>query len=334
VLSEMPEAWETCLRRWSGLNEAHRITVEDMTVPDANEEYLLYQTLVGAWPLEPGPTEEFQDFLKRIQAYMLKALHEAKVHTSWINPNPDYDNAVVEFVRRILEEDTNRAFLDDFRAFQAHISHFGLFNSLSQTVLKLAAPGVPDTYQGTELWDFSLVDPDNRRPVDYTMRRRMLEELRLAALAAGGDLRELARGLLAAKEDGRIKLFVTSRALHCRRDHPGLLSAGEYLPLAAAGAKARHLFAFARRARGCWAVIAVPRLVTQLAPDAAQPPLGESVWEDTRIDLSRVDPNIAWRNVFTGETLTSSHQDGKPSLTAAELFSHFPVALLLSESGC
>src|SRR5262249_3393739 len=149
------------------LNEPHRQVIDDEPAPDANEEYLLYQTLLGAWPLEPCSAEEYGQFVKRIGAYMEKALHEAKVHTSWINPNADYDKAVQDFLARILDENASRPFLDDFRAFRQRISRLGLFNSLAQTVLRLTAPGVPDTYQGTELWDFSLVDPDNRRPVDY-----------------------------------------------------------------------------------------------------------------------------------------------------------------------
>ena len=251
VLSELPEEWAACVERWSRLNERLR---EDGRGPDDPR----CQRGISALPdarrrLAAGARsarEEYAEFVKRIQAYMLKALHEAKVHTSWINPNAEYDDAIQEFVGRILDEGGNRQFLDDFRAFQRRISHYGLLNSLSQTLLKLASPGVPDTYQGTELWDFSLVDPDNRRPVDYERRRRMLRDLRSAAETPGGDLRELARDLVAAKEDGRIKLFVTYRTLQCRRDHPGLLSAGEYIPLAAEGSKAAHLFAFAR-GRGC-----------------------------------------------------------------------------------
>jgi (1->4)-alpha-D-glucan 1-alpha-D-glucosylmutase len=331
VLSEMPEEWQACLVRWSRLNEAHRLTVEDMTVPDGNEEYLLYQTLLGAWPLQPASAEESPAFVERIKAYMLKALHEAKVHTSWINPNLDYDNAVAEFVGRILDEGTNRAFLDDFRVFQARISHFGLFNSLAQTLLRIAAPGVPDTYQGTEVWDFSLVDPDNRRPVDYARLSRMYGELRAATLAAGEDVRELARSLVDTKEDGRIKLHVTDRALHCRREHPGLFSGGEYIPVPVVGAKAGHVFAFARRSADHCALVAVPRLLARLAPDMARPPFGEAVWEDTRLDLSvaGTGPGWRWRNVFTGEVLVAREEEGMPSLTAAEVFANFPVALFL-----
>jgi (1->4)-alpha-D-glucan 1-alpha-D-glucosylmutase len=344
----MAEGWWAAVDRWSRLNEPHRGTKsdDDQPIPDANEEYLLYQTLVGAWPLEParhrageapsGPhrrqgPEEHAEFVRRIQDYMLKALHEAKVHSSWINPNAEYDEAVVAFVGRILDEGGNRAFLDDFRAFQRRVAAYGLYNSLSQTLLKFASPGVPDTYQGTELWDFSLVDPDNRRPVDYERRGRMLRELRSAIESAGGDLRELARDLVASKEDGRIKLYVTHRSLACRRDHPGLFTAGDYIPLAAEGPKAAHLFAFARRAGEAAAVVAVPRLVTRLTPDPARPPLGAEVWPDTRLALTGLDPALRWRNLFTGEVLTPEVRDGQPSLAAADLFTHFPVALLLAE---
>ena len=247
VLSEIPDEWSASVQRWGRMNDPHRQQVEDRTAPDANEEYLLYQTLVGAWPLEPASPETHAEFVERIQAYMLKALHEAKVHSSWINPDPDYDKAVQEFVRLILDEEVNGPFLDDFRSFQRRVSHLGLFNSLSQTLLKLASPGVPDTYQGTELWDFSLVDPDNRRPVDYPKRAEMLRQLQSAVAASNGDMTELCRDLVTAKEDGRIKLYVHYKTLGLRRERPGLLSAGDYFPMACEGAHADHVFAFARR---------------------------------------------------------------------------------------
>jgi (1->4)-alpha-D-glucan 1-alpha-D-glucosylmutase len=333
VLSEMPEDWWAGVDRWSRLNEPHRKARgdDDQVIPDPNEEYLLYQTLVGAWPLEPCGPEEYAEFVRRIQDYMLKALHEAKVHTSWINPNAEYDEAIREYVGRILDEGSNAAFLDDFRDFRRRVSDYGLYNSMSQTLLKLASPGAPDTYQGTELWDFSLVDPDNRRPVDYDRRRRMLQDLRSAAGTAGGDLRALARDLVAAREDGRIKLYITHRSLSCRRDHPGLFTAGEYIPLAAEGSKAAHLFAFARRDGEAAAVVAVPRLVARLSPEPGRPPMGVEAWQDTRLPLTGLDPALRWRNVFTGELLTPEDRDGQPSLPAAGLFADFPVALLVAE---
>jgi (1->4)-alpha-D-glucan 1-alpha-D-glucosylmutase len=326
VLSEMPEDWRAALERWGRLNEPHRQQINDLTVPDANEEYLLYQTLVGAWPLGPVSAEEHADLVKRIQAYMEKAVHEAKVHTSWINPDADFDNAIQEFVRRFLDENTSGPFLQDFRAFQSRVSHYGLFNSLAQTLLKIASPGVPDTYQGTELWDFSLVDPDNRRHVDYERRRKMLGDLQANSDA---DRREMLRGLVSAKEDGRIKLYITYRAQHCRRDHPGLFSAGEYLALEGAGAKADHLFAFARQAGDRVAVVVVPRLLVSLTPDGTQPPLGGAVWQDTTLLLPRVDPALRWHNIFTGERLVPIEQQEQLSLAVGDVLAHCPIALLM-----
>ncbi len=262
---------------------------------------------------------------------MLKALHEAKVHSSWINPDPDYDAAVEEFVRLILDEDRSGPFLEDFRAFQRRVSHLGLFNSLSQTLLKLASPGVPDTYQGTELWDFSLVDPDNRRPVDYPRRAEMLGQIRSALTASIGDHTALCRDLVATKEDGRIKLFVHHVVLGQRREHPGLLSAGEYLPMSCTGAYAEHVFAFVRRLGDDSVVVAVPRLLASLILDSDQAPLGEAVWDDTRLELPDEVSEVAWRNIFTREQVSIAKQDGRRSLAAREVFAHFPVALLVIE---
>ncbi len=330
VLSEVPGEWQECVARWGRLNQPHQVHVEEIPVPDLNEEYFLYQTLLGAWPVEPYSPEEYADFVKRIQAYMQKALHEAKVHTSWLNPDPAYDDAMRQFVVRILDPEQAGLFLKDFRPFQRRISHYGMFNSLAQTLLKITAPGVPDTYQGTELWDFSLVDPDNRRPVDYERRRRLLAELQQRVAKAGPDLRSLAAELLAAKEDGRVKLYLTYRALHARRDHPQLFATGEYLPLATEGAHAEYAFGFLRHHDADWAMVVVPRLLTHLVPDVHQPPLGAGVWQDTRLVLPDGAPRLRWRNVFTGETLTPAEHDGRPSLPAAEAFGTFPVALLLA----
>jgi (1->4)-alpha-D-glucan 1-alpha-D-glucosylmutase len=333
VLSELPDSWRECLERWSRLNEPHRSRLDDLVVPDPNEEYLFYQTLLGAWPLEPSTATEHERFIERIQAYMVKALHEAKVHTSWINPNDEYDAAMRSYVARVLDPATSGPFLQDFRAFQRLINHYGLFNSLSQTLLKIAGPGVADTYQGTEIWDFSLVDPDNRRPVDYDLRRSTLEQLIAAASACGEDRRTLAQDLVAGKEDGRIKLYVTWQALHCRRDHPKLFSAGMYQPLAVLGTHADHAFAFARHADDSWAIVVVPRLLARLVPDPSQPPLGQHVWGDTRLPLEEIDPGLGWRNVFTGVTISAeSEPEHRRALALAELFADFPVALLMAEN--
>jgi (1->4)-alpha-D-glucan 1-alpha-D-glucosylmutase len=327
VLSEIPDEWRDAVDRWRALNEPHRHDVEDARAPDANEEYLIYQTLVGAWPLEDAGPEAHADFVQRVQAFLVKALHEAKVHSSWTNPDTAYDEAVVRFAGRILDPDAGKDFLADFRPFQQRVSALGLFNSLAQTLLRLTAPGAPDTYQGTELWDFSLVDPDNRRPVDYGRRKQLLSELQTRAAGAGEDRRGLARELLAGRADGRVKLLVVWQGLCCRRDRPGLFSEGEYLPGEAAGARREQAFGFARRHGDHLAVVVVPRLLAGLPLDDGLP-LGPTTWEDARLVLP-IDPRVRLRNVFTGETLAPGEQDGKAVLPLAEALAHFPVGLFV-----
>ncbi len=325
VLSEVPDEWKARIARWRLLNEPLRVQADDEVAPDANEEYLLYQTLLGAWPLGPTTPETRAEFVRRIQAYVLKAVHEAKVHTSWINPNKAYDDGVQEYVARILDEGRSKPFLDDFREFQRRISYYGLFNSLAQTLLRLTAPGVPDTYQGTELWDFSLVDPDNRRPVDYGRRRELLAAL-MARLTAGADRRELAKELVAAREDGRVKLYVTHLALQCRLENPGLFADGAYAPLEVEGARKDQAFGFVRHKDGRWAAAVVPRFLTRLVPEAGAAP-SRWIWEDTAVRLPEQGEPSSWRNVFTGETVNASGR----SLHVAEILGEFPVALLMGQ---
>ncbi|HEY8477905.1 MAG TPA: malto-oligosyltrehalose synthase, partial [Chloroflexota bacterium] len=227
ALSEMPEEWQAALDRWADTNAAKKVVVDGEMAPDRNDEYLLYQTLLGVWPSEPLTPEEFACFRQRIADYMHKATKEAKVHTSWVNPNEAYDAAVRSFVFNILPDDPQDAFLQDFLAVQRRVAFFGRLNSLAQVTLKLTAPGVPDLYQGTELWDFSLVDPDNRRPVDFERRRLLLGQIR-ERVERDGDLTRLVRELLEHAHDGRIKLYVTHRLLRYRRDRRDLFSKGEY----------------------------------------------------------------------------------------------------------
>jgi (1->4)-alpha-D-glucan 1-alpha-D-glucosylmutase len=331
VLSELPHSWHEKLAAWGRLNRRHRLLYRGADAPDRNDEYLLYQTLLGAWPIEPCPAPEFARFVVRIQQYMQKAIHEAKVHTSWINPNQEYDDAVTSFVADILDETKNARFLEGFRAFQRLIHHWGLFTSLAQALLKLASPGVPDIYQGTEIWDFSLVDPDNRRQVDYERRQRMLKELDQQAAAAGAQLPALARAMTVAKDDGRIKLYVTSRGLRCRRDHSGLLSRGDYLPVETAGSRGQHVCAFLRLREGLMALAAVPRLLAGLIPREGALPLGHEIWQDTRLILPARAAGQRWHNLFTGTVITTGAQLGRPSLPVGDVFADFPVALLLAD---
>lgn len=326
VLSEVPDEWRQGLARWSKLNEPQRILVNEVLAPDANEEYFLYQTLIGAWPLE---TTASGAFIERIQAYMRKAMQEAKVHTSWINPNAEYDEAVQQFIARILDPQISQAFVQDITAFQKRVSQYGMFNSLSQLLVKIAAPGVPDFYQGTELWDFSLVDPDNRRPVDFGLRQELLGTLRTRIEDSGADLSKLAKELISTKEDGRIKLFATQRALTFRSNNPGLLTSGAYIPLAISGQQKEHIVAFARRTNNACAIAVVPRLLTRLV-SAGQAPCGPAVWKDTRIQIPDLG-HPAWVNRFTGETLTPQN-DGEIHLPAAKVLGQFPIALLVGKA--
>jgi len=283
LLSEMPAAWGMAVRRWMWRND----TLRDPGDPlDRNIEYLLYQALVGAWPLSR----------ERAKAYAEKASREAKTHTSWLNPNPGYDEALARFVDRIFDDPE---FMQDIEQFVAPLVAPGRVNSLVQLLLKLTAPGVPDIYQGTELWDLSLVDPDNRRPVDYELRRKLLSEL--AGLSAEQAMDRI--------DEGLPKMFVLRRALELRGRRPEAFGkSGSYHPISASGSKAAHIVAFSRSGA---AITLVPRLVLGL----------QEGWAETSVHL----PPGTWRNVLDGERV-----DGG-SGPADRLFDTFPVALLETE---
>ncbi|HET6247679.1 MAG TPA: malto-oligosyltrehalose synthase [Tepidisphaeraceae bacterium] len=327
VLSEIPDEWWQRVARWSRLNEPHQRSLNGAPAPDRNDEYLLYQTLLGAWPLEGASDDVPGEFVTRIQNYMRKALREAKVHSTWTDPNADYETAVTEFIAAILRADRSAIFLQDFRAFQRRISHFGLLNSLSLTLLRLTAPGVPDTYQGTELWDFSLVDPDNRRPVDFQKREALLGELR-GKIGSSENRIKFARQLIANKDDGRVKLFVTWQGLTRRREQPALFADGDYVPLRVTGARRDHIFSFLRRDERSVALVIVPRFLSRLGP-AGELPLGESAWGDTRILLPAELRNRTFENVFTGENIVPGPSRDACDLALSEALKYFPVALFV-----
>jgi (1->4)-alpha-D-glucan 1-alpha-D-glucosylmutase len=320
ALSEIPRDWRAALVRWRHLNRPHVAMGEDRISPDRADELLLYQTLVGAFPdegLAPG-TPAHADFVARTKAYMQKALREAKVHTSWMSPDEAYEGGVSGFVEKIL---SSPGFLADFAPFAARVARAGRISSLAQVAVKCAAPGVPDVYQGTELWDLSLVDPDNRRPVDFERRARLLAELD-RELARGIGRAALARRLSSvdALADGRAKLHLLRTALRLRQALKELFEAGDYRPLAAEGPLARHVFAFTRGTPGRALVCAVPRLV--LGPLEAGD--GAVRWQGALPLLPGLPRR--WRDAVTGEV-----REG-PALPLAELFADFPVALLVSEA--
>jgi len=284
-----------------------------VTVPEPDTEILLYQTLIGAWPLSK---EEVSAFKERLKDYMIKAVREAKAITSWIKINQKYEDAILSFIDAILQDSADNKFFNDFLMFQKKTACYGALNSISQLLLKITSPGVPDFYQGTELWDFSLVDPDNRRPVDFKKRKRLLDSLLREEPPIGE--------ILTSWEDGRIKLYVTYKALNARRTHHELLQKGDYIPLRIEGERQEHVCAFVRRYGGKWALVAVPRLFTKLSA-VNVPPLGKRVWKDNYVLLPEDAPRN-WLNIFTGETI-----DGVKGIALAELFSKFPITMLVSE---
>ncbi|MBV9791753.1 MAG: malto-oligosyltrehalose synthase [Chloroflexi bacterium] len=330
VLSELPKEWRGALSRWSRFNRKHKTKVGGRSAPDRNEEYLLYQTLLGAWPFEEMNEQTHAEFVGRMQEYMLKALKEAKTNTSWVNPNQEWDAAVSTFVARILENTPANAFLADFRVFAAKIAHYGVFNALSQTLLKLTAPGVPDIYQGNETWDLSLVDPDNRRPVDYARHAAMLKSLDERTRAESADMAAFARELLANKADGCVKLYLTERTLRLRRESPALFAEGSYVSLEAQGAHAEQVIAFARRHEDAEIIVVAPRLVTRLASEDGAP-LGDA-WGGDLLVLPDAEPGTTYRQLFTNQRITIGEQNGQRGLQLASVFADLPVALLIKES--
>jgi (1->4)-alpha-D-glucan 1-alpha-D-glucosylmutase len=345
ALSELPGAWKQAAGRWARANRRGRTTIDDQSYPSRNEEYLLYQTLVGSWPLDPMDAEGERIYRERIVSYMQKAMREAKIVTSWLNPSERHEQAMKEFIEAILDVG-NTAFRDDFIEFQARIARYGIYNSLAQVAVKVGAPGVPDFYQGTELWDFSLVDPDNRRPVDYARRAALLEELTPAVRREGG-LRPLFERLAASPTQDRLKLAVTHGLLDFRRAHADIFQHGDYEPLAFEGVRREHAFGFARRHGGHRVLVIVPRLIAGLIPDANVPPLGEKVWGDTIVRLPEraasirevaeaadsdgggsPDSRASFRNALTGERTTADAH----ALRLADIFAVAPVAMLHSSS--
>ncbi|HYE14444.1 MAG TPA: malto-oligosyltrehalose synthase [Pyrinomonadaceae bacterium] len=318
VLSEIPEEWNRAIHRWRELNRDRKSLIEGAEAPDSNEEYLLYQTLVGTWPLGEISEEAHEEYVGRIQEYMHKALKEAKLHTSWINTNEPYERAVREFVAGVLGRGEGNRFLADFVEFQRLTSRAGMLNSLSQTLLKIASPGVPDFFQGTELWQFTLVDPDNRRPVDYERRRVLLASLG----GREGDAEALVAELTRRPEDGRVKLYVTTRALRFRRERAALFQRGEYVPLPARGRRERNVVAFARKYETGEALAVASRFFTQLGVGESGPlRLGAEAWGDTALET---EGGGRFRDVFTGREFEAVGD----ALAVAQVLSPLPVALL------
>ena len=327
VLSEMTAVWRQTIERWSRFNRSRKREIEGRQAPSPNDEYLLYETLLGSWPLEEGDDGAASAYRQRIETYVVKAAREAKTRTSWGNVNSPYEEALVQFVGAILDRRNGNLFLADFVAFHRQLVRFGLLNGLTQTLCKLTAPGVPDIYQGDDLWDFSLVDPDNRRPVDYAKRSQLLQQVQHEC---GREPRPgWVRSLVDNLHDGRCKLYLIWRVLQFRRAHEALFRDGEYLPLRVSGDHAAKICAFARSHHDRLAVVVAPRLYRRLLGERSDPPLGTQIWGNCAIELPRgYGSSGPLESVLGGDTVPVQQHGSPAGLRVGNALSQFPVALL------
>jgi (1->4)-alpha-D-glucan 1-alpha-D-glucosylmutase len=326
VLSEIPKDWRTAVQRFSRLNRRWRREVDGEPAPSLKDEYLFYQSALGIWPLHMPNADERTSLIQRLQAYMEKATHEAKQRTSWINPSPAYDEAVRQFVSQTLRESSQNRFVAELQMLAERIADAAQINALSQLVLKLLAPGVPDIYQGQEFWDYSLVDPDNRRPVDFAARRWGIGEINATSAPLAPHL---------SLRDSRLKLLVTQRLLQLRKRLSHLWANGDFVPLEVDGPLADHIIAFAWRSSESHLlelVVVLPRLVqklidTERSSPAGMPPrvypLPATIWAGTTIAWPNGQAMSA-KNLFTGDCTTLD----QPAIDATAVLGNFPVGVL------
>jgi (1->4)-alpha-D-glucan 1-alpha-D-glucosylmutase len=326
VLSEIPGRWAAAAARWSELNRRHRRKVGGAFAPVRNDEYAFYQNLLGIWPEHEPTAAERETLVGRLREAMLKSVREGKRHSSWINADQDYEQALARFIERALDATTGAHFLRELQPVLAGVAHHGRLGSLAQTLLKLTAPGVPDIYQGTEMWAQSLVDPDNRRPVDHAGHAARLAGLREQAGRRGPA--SVARAVLEDLPGGQAKLWLTWCALQLRGERPELFAAGDYVPVEATGPAADHVAAFARVHEGDAALVVVPRLTVGLCGWEGHPlPLGEDVWGETRLSLPDALAGVHLEDVLTGAELDVA--PGCRTLPVASVLADFPAALLV-----
>lgn len=323
VLSEIPNAYAQEIASWAQANDSRKETVDGSKVPNSNEEYFIYQTLVGLWPADLSQLPSISD---RLQAYVIKALREAMIHSRWMEPNKPYEEATLTFLKRILSPRDNQCFLDSVGRFLEKVAYAGMINGLGQALLKIACPGVPDFYQGTELWDFHLVDPDNRAAVNYRVRTEALKSL---IEQPDANAESFAGKLLSNWPDGCVKLFLIWKALGLRREKPELFREGEFLPLKVLGDRAAHIVAFLRRQGQDQVLVVIPRWVMDLPKNADE---SASFWKETQLRLPPESPT-SWRSVFTGRTIESKSAQGHGSLGVQGLLQDFPFGLLIPHAG-
>jgi (1->4)-alpha-D-glucan 1-alpha-D-glucosylmutase len=322
VLSEIPDEWAREVSKWMRLNRSHRTMVDGEPAPDRNDEYRFYQALLGAF------TEATPEFVERLQGFMIKSIREAKLHTSWLTINPQYENAVLRFVERVLSGAGGARFLPSIAALQQRVATVGMLNSLAQVAIKIGSPGVPDFYQGTDLWDLNLVDPDNRRPVDFDLRERLLGEVEQLLEKTGAERSAGVAALLTNWQSGIIKLLVTTGGLRLRRERPDLFLEGRYEPIDTETTVKAGLVAFARIHDGDAVVIAAPRLVAPLVPDPATLPLGGAAWKTSRIILPPQLAGRTFRHEITGAVVKPVTTETQAWIFVGQIFETVPIAIL------
>ena len=330
ALSEMPDEWGREVSKWMRINKAHRSLVDGEPAPDRADEYRFYQALVGVWPPDlPADTASAPaDLVQRLADYMIKAVKEAKVHTSWLTPNEPYEEALRKFVDRALGGASGARLLSAFLPFQRRIAALGMINSLSQTALKIGAPGVPDFYQGTDLWELSLVDPDNRRPVDFALRARLLDDVDALLEQEASERKTRIAEYLRSWQDGRIKLLVTVAGLRLRRELPHVFLGGAYMPVPAEVPVAAGTVAFARISGDDAVLFAAPRLCARIVNAERPIPLGGDAWKTSRLLLPPGLRDRVFQNVITGAEVKATRAGESAFIFVGEAFDTLPVAIL------
>ncbi|MEJ2617823.1 MAG: hypothetical protein P8Z35_22905, partial [Ignavibacteriaceae bacterium] len=317
VLSEIPEEWVKKVRFWNKLNNKYKKNKNGYFIPDKNLEYFIYQTLLGSFPFN---SESNENYLNRIKQYLVKSMREAKEHSSWTRPDMEYESAAHSFVKNILTADSE--FYKDFYSFQKKIAFYGVYNSLSQALIKITSPGIPDFYQGTELWDLFLVDPDNRQPVDFGLRNKYLNEIIKKDNELNSESRiAFLQNLLNNPSDAKIKLYIIYKSLQVRNDNPEIYNEGNFISLETGGKFKDNLIAFARNFEDNIIITLAPRFLTDLIRENTLP-ISTDVWNDTYIKLNKIKQSPL-KNNLTGETF-----EKKDRILVGELFKNFPFGLL------
>ncbi|NLF84411.1 MAG: malto-oligosyltrehalose synthase [Candidatus Gastranaerophilales bacterium] len=326
VLTEIPDKWHNLINKLSRINKFRKIKIDNVLSPDRNDEYLFYQTLLAIYPCKILSDAEKDDIMQRIERYMIKAMREAKVHTSWVNINSQYEEATIGYIRKILSSPDNHPFWKEFMPFLKEIAHVGALNSVFQVVLKLTCPGVPEIYQGSEVLKFTLVDPDNRNPVDYELLRQNFAEIRHSLNEPNNRADNWHEELLPLNS-GRMKLFYTAAILNFRQKNKNLFRYGNYVPIEAEGVMKNHVIAFARHYGNECAIVVVPRCVYGMVTDSEPLPVGHKNWQDTKITLPNDFSEYSFKDIITG---TRFENIGK-SLNIGDILNKLPAAVLYAK---